>query len=169
MTTEPERSFGRYFSRAGRLENAWAAALAHDDSARALERLRALYRRFDRWSGDAARLWLPFQESVLDARFAELLTDDDFEQLGATGQQLAIAAGGGLTETWSPLIEASLARRTEAGNQRAYVLLTGLYWSSLTSAEVRRASAVTLAGFGAVGEAQLAVYADIVSLSLIHI
>ena len=164
MTIEPERSFGRYFSRAGRLENAWAAALAHADPARALERLRALYQRFDRRSGDAAQLWLPFQESVLDTRFAGLLTDDDFEQLSTVGQQLAIAAGGGLTEAWSPLIQASLARHTEVGQQRAYALLTGLYWSSLTSAEVRRGSAVTLAEFGAVGEAQLAVYADVASL-----
>ena len=97
MTTEPERSFGRYFSRAGRLENAWASALAHTDPARALERLRALYRRFDGRSADAAQLWLPFQESVLDARFAGLVTDDDVEQLAAVGQQLAIAAGGGLS------------------------------------------------------------------------
>jgi hypothetical protein len=163
MTAEPERSFGRYFSRAGRLENAWASALAHPDSARALERLRALYRRFDRRSADAAQLWLSFQDSVLDARFAGLLADDDFEQLAAVGQQLAIAAGGGLTEAWSPLIQTSLAQRTAAGQQRAYVLLTGLYWSSLTSEEVRRSSAVTLAGFGAVGEAQLAVYADVAS------
>jgi hypothetical protein len=164
MTAEPERSFGRYFSRAGRLENAWASALAHTDSARALERLRALYQRFDRRSADAARLWLSFQESVLDVRFAELLTDEDFEQLGTVGQQLAIAAGGGLTEAWSPLIQASLARRTDVDQQRAYALLTGLYWSSLTSAEVRKRSAVTLAGFGAVGEAQLGVYADVASL-----
>ena len=164
MTTEPERSFGRYFSRAGRLENAWASALAHTDSARALERLRALYRRFDRRSADAARLWLPFQASVLDARFAGLLTDDDFEQMGTVGQQLAIAAGGGLTEAWSPLVQAALAQGTAAGHLRAYVLLTGLYWSSLTSEEVRRNSAVTLAGFGAIGEAQLAVYADVATL-----
>ena len=166
MTAEPERSFGRYFSRAGRLENAWASALAHTDPARALDRLRALYRRFDRRSADAARLWLPFQESVLDARFAGLLTDDDFEQLGTIGQQLAIAAGGGLTEAWSPLIEAALARRTPEGQQRAYTLLTGLYWSSLTSVEVRRRSVVTLAGFEAVGEAQLAVYADVAALRI---
>jgi hypothetical protein len=164
MTAEPERSFGRYFSRAGRLENAWASALAQTDPARALERLRALYRRFDRRSTDAARLWPSFQESVLDARFAELLTDDDFEQLSTVGQQLAIAAGGGLTEAWSPLIQASLARRTDEAQQRAHLLLTGLYWSSLTTDEVRRDSAVTLAGFGAVGEAQLAVYADVASL-----
>ena len=164
MTAEPERSFGRYFSRAGRLENAWASALAHADSARALDRLRALYRRFDRRSPDAARLWLSFQDSVLDARFTGLLTDDDFEQLGTVGHQLAIAAGSGLTEAWSPLIQASLARRTDAGQQHAYALLTGLYWSSLTSEEVRRSSAVTLAGFGAVGEAQLSVYADVASL-----
>jgi tetratricopeptide (TPR) repeat protein len=163
MTAEPERSFGRYFSRAGRLENAWAAALTHTDPARALERLRALYRRFDRRSADAAQLWPSFQASVLDARFFGLLTDDDFEQMATVGQQLAIAAGGGLTEAWSPLIEASLARRTAVDQQRAYVLLTGLYWSSLTSEEVRRRSAVSLAGFGAVGEAQLAVYADVAS------
>ena len=163
MTTEPERSFGRYFSRAGRLENAWASALAHTDPARALERLRALYRRFDGRSADAAQLWLPFQESVLDARFAGLVTDDDVEQLAAVGQQLAIAAGGGLTEAWSPLIRASLAQGTAAGRQRAYTLFTGLYWSSLTSEEVRRNSAVSLAGFGVVGEAQLAVYADVAS------
>jgi len=164
MTAEPERSFGRYFSRAGRLENAWASALASTDPARALERLRALYRRFDRRSADVARLWLSFQDSVLDARFSGLLTDDDFEQLSTVGQQLAIAAGGGLTEAWSPLIEASLARRTDVAQQRAYTLLTGLYWSSLTSVEVRRLSAVTLAGFGAVGEGQLGVYADVASL-----
>ena len=164
MTAEPERSFGRYFSRAGRVENAWASALATTDSARALERLRALYRRFDRRSADVARLWLSFQDSVLDARFAGLLTDDDFEQLSTVGQQLAIAAGGGLTEAWSPLIEAALARRTAEGQQRAHTLLTGLYWSSLTSVEVRRRSAVTLAGFGAVGEAQFAVYADVASI-----
>jgi tetratricopeptide (TPR) repeat protein len=163
VTTEPERSFGRYFSRAGRLENAWASALARTDPARALERLRALYKRFDRRSAHAAHLWLPFQESVLDARFTELLTDDDFEQLGTVGQQLAIAAGGGLTEAWSPLIQAALARQTAAGQHRAYTLLTGLYWSSLTSEEVRRGSAVTLAGFEAVGEAQLSVYADVAS------
>jgi hypothetical protein len=163
MTTAPERSFGRYFSRAGRLENAWASALAHTDPARALERLRALYRRFDRRSADVAHMWLPFQESVLDARFAGLLTDGDFEQLSDVGQQLAIAAGGGLTEAWSPLIQASLARHTVDGQQRAYVLLTGLYWSSLTSDEVRNRSAVSLAGFGAVGEAQLTVYADVAS------
>src|ERR1700761_3176315 len=106
MTTEPERSFGRYFSRTGRIENAWASALAQTDPARAIDRLRALYRHFDRRSAGAARLWLPFQGSVLDARFAGLLTDDDFEQLSSIGQQLAIAAGGGLTEAWSPLIEA---------------------------------------------------------------
>jgi hypothetical protein len=162
-TTEPERSFGRYFSRVGRLENAWAAALATTDPARALERLRALYRRFDRKSAEAAKLWLPFQKSVLAGRFFALLTDEDFEQLSAVGQQLAIAAGGGLTQAWTPLIQASLARRTTEARQRAYVLLTGLYWSSLTSEEVRRQSAVTLAGFEAVGEAQLAVYADVAS------
>ena len=166
MTAEPERSFGRYFSRAGRLENAWASALAHTDPARALDRLRALYRRFDRRSTDAARLWLAFQESVLDARFAGLLTDEDFEQLGTVGQQLAIAAGGGLTESWSPLIEAALARRTPESQLRAYTLLTGLYWSSLTSPEVRKSSVVTLAGFEAVGEAQLAVYADVAALRI---
>jgi hypothetical protein len=166
MTTEPERSFGRYFSRAGRLENAWAAALAQTDPARALERLRSLYRRFDRRSADAMQLWLSFQESVLDARFAELLTDDDFEQLSTVGQQLAIAAGGGLTEAWTPLIQASLVQRqTAESRQRAYALLTGLYWSSLTSPEVQQGSAVTLAEFGAVGEAQLAVYADVASLA----
>jgi hypothetical protein len=164
MVTEPERSFGRYFSRAGRLENAWAAALAHSDPARALERLRALFRRFDRRSADAAPLWLSFQESVLDARFAPLLTDDDFEQMATVGQQLAIAAGGGLTEAWTPLIQLSLARPTPADQQRAHALLTGLYWSSLTSEEVRRSSAAALAGFEAVGDAQLALYADVASL-----
>lgn len=164
MVTEPERSFGRYFSRAGRLENAWASALAHSDAARALERLRALIRRFDRRSADAAPLWLPFQASVLDARFAPLLTDEDFEQLATVGQQLAIAAGGGLTEAWSPLIELSLARRTPADQQRAHALLTGLYWSSLTTEDVRRSSAAALAGFEAIDDAQLALYADVASL-----
>jgi len=166
MTAEPERSFGRYFSRVGRLENAWAAALAQTDSARALERLRAIYRRFDRRPADAARLWLSFQDSVLNERFAGLLTDEDFERMATVGQQLAIAAGGGLTEAWSPLIGAALAQRTDVGQQRAYTLLTGLYWSSLTSEEVRRRSAVTLAGFGVVGEAQLALYADVASLPM---
>lgn len=166
VTAEPERSFGRYFSRAGRLENAWAAALAQSDPARALERLRALFRRFDRRAADAAPLWLSFQESVLDARFAPLLTDDDFEQMAAVGQQLAIAAGGGLTEAWSPLIRLSLARHTPADQQRAHALLTGLYWSSLTSEDVRRNSAAALAGFEAVGDAQLALYADVASLSV---
>ena len=166
MTTQPERSFGRYFSRAGRLENSWASAVAQTDSARALERLRALYRRFERQPAGAAHLWLPFQESVLDARFAGLLTDHDFERLSAVGQQSMIAARGNLTEAWSPLIEASLARQTAEGRQRAYILLTGLYWSSLVSEEERRRSAVTLAGFGVVGEEQLAVYADVASLPL---
>lgn len=163
-TTEPERSFGRYFSRAGRLENAWAAALAHSDPARALERLRGLYHRFERRPADAAALWLPFQASVLDPRFATLLTDDDFAQLANAGHQLAIAAGGGLTESWSPLIQQALARRTPVFQERAYTLLTGLYWSSLTSDDVRRNSAAALAGFEAVGEAQLALYADVASL-----
>lgn len=164
MTTEPERSFGRYFSRTGRLENAWAAALTQPDPARALDRLRSLYRRFDRLSADAARLWLPFQQSVLDERFTGMLTDDDLDQLSTVGEQLAIASGANLTEAWSPLIEASLARRTSADRQRAYRLLTGLYWSSLVADDVRRSAAVTLAGFGAVGEDQLAVYADVALL-----
>ena len=120
MTTQPERSFGRYFSRAGRLENSWASALAQTDSARALERLRALCRRFERQPAGAAHMWLPFQESVLDARFAGLLTDHDFERLSAVGHQSMIAARGSLTEAWSPLIEASLARQTAEGRQRAY-------------------------------------------------
>jgi hypothetical protein len=166
VTTQPERSFGRYFSRAGRLENSWASAVAQTDSARALERLRALYRRFERQPAGAAHMWLAFQESVLDARFAGLLTDHDFERLSAVGRQSVIAVRGNLTEVWSPLIEASLARQTADGRQRAYTLLTGLYWSSLASEEERRRSAVTLAGSGVVGEEQLAVYADVASLPL---
>jgi hypothetical protein len=163
LTRLPERSFGRSFSRAGRLENAWASALARTDPARALKRLRTLYRRFDRRPARMARLWLPFQASLLDVRFAGLLTDEDFERLGAIGERWAVASGGDLAHAWSPLIEASLARRTAAGQQQAYALLTGLYWSSLTSEEVRRGSAATLAGFGVVDEAQLAVYADVAS------
>ncbi|HET9169603.1 MAG TPA: hypothetical protein VFN97_09205 [Actinospica sp.] len=166
MTTTPERSFGRYFSRLGRLENAWAAALEQSDPARSLDRLRAVCRRFDRQPAGAAHLWLSFQECVLDERFTALLTDDDFERLSAVGRQSATATRGSLTEVWSPLIEASLARQDAEGRQRAYRLLTGLYWSSLTTEEERRRSAVTLAGFEVVGDAQLAVYADVASLPL---
>ncbi|MBR7825743.1 hypothetical protein KDK95_05445 [Actinospica sp. MGRD01-02] len=165
VTMQPERSFGRNFSRLGRLENRWAAALAQTDSARALKRLRAVYRRFERQPGRAAHLWLPFQDSVLAARFADLLTDHDFERLSAVGRQSAIAARTSLTEAWSPLIEASLARHSADGRRRAYQLLTGLYWSSLPSDAERRQAAAALAGFEAVGEEQLAVYADVAAQS----
>jgi hypothetical protein len=162
---QPERSFGRNFSRLGRLENRWAAALAQTDSARALKRLRAVYRRFERQPARAAHLWLPFQDSVLAARFADLLTDHDFERLSAVGRQSAIAARTSLTQAWSPLIEASLARHSADGRRRAYKLLTGLYWSSLPSDAERRQAAAALAGFEVVGEEQLAVYADVAAQS----
>ena len=160
---QPERSFGRNFSRLGRLENAWARALAQPDSARALDRLRELYPRFEKVGEAAAPLWLSFQDSVLDARFLPLLQDSDFDRLRAFGERLAAAGDVTLLVTWWPLVLASQARGTAADHERARALLTELYKSPLVSDEVRLYTAATLARLGAAGDAQLAVFADVMT------
>ncbi|MFL6114252.1 MAG: hypothetical protein ACJ786_23265 [Catenulispora sp.] len=157
----PVRSFGHAFSRLGRLENAWAGALAQPDASRALSRLRKLYPRFERRGPAAAGLWLPFQDSVLDARFAPLLEESDFDSLRRVGESIAAAGAVAIDRTWSPLIQVSLGRGTAADHERSHALLTALYGSPLAADDVRLPAAATLARLGAAGADQLMVYADV--------
>jgi hypothetical protein len=163
-TAWPRRSFTRYFSRLGRLENAWAAALAEADSWRALEQLRKVARRFEKSGANAnvAACWLPFQQSMLDRRVAALLTESDFELLQGLGVRMA-ASGVGIHESWWPLAQTLFARARSGDRQRACVLLTGLYGSPLVPETARVQAAAALAGSGAVGDAELAVYADLLA------
>jgi tetratricopeptide (TPR) repeat protein len=163
MAAQPERSFGRSFNRLGRLENAWAAALAQDEAPRALERVRRLYQRFADLGVEAAPLWLDFQASVLEPRFLPHLLDEDLDRLRDVGASLAAAGAFELAQTWWPLVEASAVQGAATDYQRAYRLLTDIYNAPSSRDEIKLHAAARLARFEAVGEQQLAVYADVVT------
>lgn len=162
---QPERSFGKSFNRLGRLENAWAAAVALADPAQALDRLRKLYQRFEEVGAQAAAVpqWLAFQDSVLDARFLPQLQEADFDRLRDLGTRMAEANGFEPARSWWPLIEASIRRGSAIDYQRAYRLLTTLYGAPTSNDEIKLHAAGRLAKLEAVGEEQLAVYADVIT------
>lgn len=163
MAAQPERSFGKSFNRVGRLENAWAGALAQEDTARALERLRRVYPRFEEFGDQVAPMWLDFQMSLLTPRFLPGLTDEDFNQLRTIGARIAASGAFELPRTWWPLIDASAARGTPADIQRAHRMLTDIYTATTTRDEFRLHAAARLAQLEAVADEQLAVYADVVT------
>ncbi len=158
----PERSFGRKFTQLGRLENAWGAALAKPDPDDAIAALRKLYPRFGSVGQSTAPLWLPFQESVLDARFAGVLGPEDFDGLRDVGEQFAGTRAIGVGQTWWPLISCRLARRAPDDLESAHALLARLYYSPLAVEEDRVHAAAALATTGAVDDPALAAYADLV-------
>lgn len=163
MAAQPERSLGKSFNRLGRLENAWAGALAQPDPARALDRLRKLYQRFEELGAEAAPRWLDFQQSMLDPRFLPQLQDADFDRLRDLGGRFAALGTFELPRSWWPLIDASAARGSAPDYQRAYRLLTDIYYAPTTRHEIRLHAAAKLATLDALDTEQLAVYADVMT------
>jgi tetratricopeptide (TPR) repeat protein len=159
----PRQSLGQNFSRLGRLKNGWAAALTEPDPHRALDQLRKLYLGFEHVGPRAAGIWLSFQETVLDSRFTRLLDDGDFEWLCQLGRQFATSGDLGLDQAWWPLVQSCVARGSAEDRRRADSLLTELFNSPLTRAEVRLHAATALARAGAVENDQLAIYAQLMT------
>lgn len=163
---QPQRSLRKGLSSVGRLENTWADSLAESDPRAALAGLRDALSRFcDRPDRPerTVHLWLPFQESLLDARFLPLLEPDDLDRLADTGAQMAATGRIALDETWFPLADALLARSGPDDPSRAADLLARLYWSAGTGEEARARTAVALVRLGVDEEAQLAVHTDLLA------
>ncbi len=159
----PVRSFRQSFSQLGRLRNACASALADDDTSRALDGLRRLYPRFEALGEASAPLWPSFLESVLDARFFPYLREADFDGLGAFGDRLAAARVVAPAQSRWLIAEASVARGTAIDLQRAHRLLTELCQAPWIQDDILLGAAAKLAGLGAVGDPQLAIYADVLT------
>lgn len=160
---QPQRSLGKRFSRLGRLENAWAEALSQPDPSRALDQLREIFGRFESIGRSASGLWLPFQASVLGARFVPLLADADFRRIVELGGKFAGADGIGIGQAWWPVAQILLTRAMADDYERAHVLLTWLYRSPLAVDGDRVHAAAALARTGAVSDEHLAVYADLMA------
>lgn len=156
----PLRFVRQNLTRLGRLEIALAGALADRDTPRALDRLRALYPRFEQLGKEAAPLWLPFLDSVFDARFRPHLREADFDRLGGFGDHLAEAGAVGWPRSRWPIVQACAARGTAADLRRAYRLLTEVYHVRWTQHEHRLRAAAWLARLGAVDDVHLSVYAE---------
>jgi hypothetical protein len=155
--TPAARSGGSRLSRGGRIRRQWDAALAEPDAARALARLREIAARLAEHPAEAARSWAPFAESMTAERFHPLLTEQDFAALERTGRTLAEAGTVPLERAWRPLVA---ARRARGQLPQAAALLTQLYWAGPDAAP-QAAVAGELAGTGARGDDQLAVYRDV--------
>jgi tetratricopeptide (TPR) repeat protein len=136
---------------------------ARADASRALDGLRRLYPRFEALGEASAPLWPSFLESVLDARFFPYLGEADFDGLGAFGDRLAAARVIAPAQSRWLIAEASVARGTAIDLQRAYRLLTELCQAPWIQDDIRLGAAAKLARLGAVGDPQLAVYADVLT------
>ncbi|MZD09324.1 hypothetical protein GTW43_30215, partial [Streptomyces sp. SID5785] len=158
---QPQRSLRKSLSGLGRLENAWADALAETGTERALERMRTVLTGFEERPEQSAPLWLSFQESCLQARFLPLLRVDDLQRLAGHGEQLAGAGGPGLELSWIPLARAVLSRGSGDDRAWALVLLARLYRAPQAGEEARLAAAVELTEARADNDSALDVYADL--------
>ncbi|MFE7167169.1 hypothetical protein [Streptomyces sp. NPDC057616] len=160
---QPQRSVRNNLTFLGRLQNAWAAALADADPGRGLARLRELLPRFEERPEQTAGLWLSFQESLLTGPFLPLLEEADLDRLRDLGERMAGTAQTGLQQSWFPLAGALAARGRPGDRPWAEDLLTRLYRAERAYEEARVGAAATLARWGADGDASLGVYADLLA------
>ncbi|MFF1689989.1 MULTISPECIES: hypothetical protein [unclassified Streptomyces] len=158
---EPQRSLRKGLSRRGRLENAWASALADADARAGLAGLRAVLTGIEEYPDRTADLWPSFQQSFLGPRFLPLVEAADLDRLAQAGERLAAEGRIGLHQSWVPLADAALARSGAGDRDFAVSLYTRLYRSAFVHEESRSIAATALARLGADQDDQLAIYVDI--------
>ncbi|MFG2524324.1 hypothetical protein [Streptomyces sp. NPDC048527] len=158
---EPQRSLRKGLSRRGRLENAWASALADADPRTGLESLRGVLAGIEEYPDRTADLWPSFQQSFLGPRFLPLVEAADLDRLAQAGERLAAEGRIGLHQSWVPLADAAVARSGAGDRDFAVSLYTRLYRSAFVHEESRSIAATALARLGADQDDQLAIYVDI--------
>ncbi|MFD0512636.1 hypothetical protein ACFQ0Q_24115 [Streptomyces aureus] len=158
---EPQRSLRKGLSRRGRLENAWASALADADPRAGLVSLRAVLAGIEEYQDRTADLWPSFQRSFLGPRFLPLVETADLDRLAQVGERMAAEGRIGLHQSWVPLADAAVARSDAGDRDFAVSLYTRLYRSAFVHEESRSIAATALARIGADQDDQLAIYVDI--------
>ncbi|MFB7165635.1 hypothetical protein [Streptomyces sp. NPDC056242] len=158
---EPQRSLRKGLSRRGRLENAWASALADADPRAGLVSLRVVLTGIEEYQDRTADLWPSFQQSFLGPRFLPLVEAADLDRLAQVGERMAAEGRIGLHQSWVPLADAAVARSEAGDRDFAVSLYTRLYRSAFVHEESRSIAATALARLGADQDDQLAVYVDI--------
>ncbi|MFI8792247.1 hypothetical protein [Streptomyces sp. NPDC055105] len=158
---EPQRSLRKGLSRRGRLENAWASALADADPRAGLVSLRAVLAGIEEYQDRTADLWPSFQRSFLGPRFLPLVEIADLDRLAQVGERMAAEGRIGLHQSWVPLADAAVARSDPGDRDFAVSLYTRLYRSAFVHEESRSIAATALARLGADQDDQLAIYVDI--------
>ncbi|WP_406316983.1 hypothetical protein [Streptomyces sp. NBC_00118] len=158
---EPQRSLRKGLSRRGRLENAWASALADADPRAGLVSLRAVLAGIEEYQDRTADLWPSFQQSFLGPRFLPLVEAADLDRLAQVGERMAAEGRIGLHQSWVPLADAAVARSGAGDRDFAVSLYTRLYRSAFVHEESRSIAATALARLGADQDDQLAIYVDI--------
>ncbi|MFE2737439.1 hypothetical protein [Streptomyces sp. NPDC059349] len=158
---EPQRSLRKGLSRRGRLENAWASALADADPRAGLVSLRAVLAGIEEYQDRTADLWPSFQRSFLGPRFLPLVETADLDRLAQVGERMAAEGRIGLHQSWVPLADAAVARSGAGDRDFAVSLYTRLYRSAFVHEESRSIAATALARLGADQDDQLAIYVDI--------
>ncbi|MET7537957.1 hypothetical protein [Streptomyces sp. NPDC005507] len=158
---EPQRSLRKGLSRRGRLENAWASALADADPRAGLVSLRAVLAGIEEYQDRTADLWPSFQRSFLGPRFLPLVEAADLDRLAQVGERMAAEGRIGLHQSWVPLADAAVARSGAGDRDFAVSLYTRLYRSAFVHEESRSIAATALARLGADQDDQLAIYVDI--------
>ncbi|RFC72887.1 hypothetical protein [Streptomyces sp. AcE210] len=158
---EPQRSLRKGLSRRGRLENAWASALADADPRAGLVSLRAVLTGIEEYQDRTADLWPSFQQSFLGPRFLPHVEAADLDRLAQVGERMAAEGRIGLHQSWVPLADAAVARSDAGDRDFAVSLYTRLYRSAFVHEESRSIAATALARLGADQDDQLAIYVDI--------
>src|SRR5258708_477230 len=129
----PKTSLIGWFTRAGRLKNEWARALADSDQANGLNRLRSVFAKLAADPVRFGRLWLSFLDTFLSPPRTRSLRESDFQVLRQIGDTASKQPSIGVraADVW---MRAVAAHDIRGESRQACQLLTRTYLDGATSA-----------------------------------
>jgi hypothetical protein len=153
----PKTSLFGWLTREGRLKNQWARALADQNPAHALEKLRKVRRKLRKDPAVYSHLWMPFINTYIDKNRLPLLKDSDLDALEEMGEALLHTSTPLLRphEVWLRVIAAYDVRKEE---RKARALLTRICKTPYSPTAVRETCIRSLARRKARGDEHVGFY-----------